>query len=288
VHGRAITAGFLFLLLAGCGAAITSQPESSPDKTRSTAGTAFDPATAATIDGRVVWVGAVPQVPPFKIHGDAYPTRRFFTGLVRENPNAPIVNRADHGVEQAIVFLRGVSAEKSRPWDHSAVMVEQRDWRINLLQGRAAVRTAFVRRGDEIDMISRDSTIHVLRGRGPVLFSFTFPDRDQRRKRRMTHSGLVELSSGYGYYWMRGYLFVDDHPYYARTGPDGRFLLAQVPPGCYRVVCWLPNWIIAGRDRDPETSLVTRLYFAPPLEWEREIVVAPGGKNTVEFKIEAP
>ncbi|SPE43611.1 conserved hypothetical protein [Candidatus Sulfopaludibacter sp. SbA3] len=38
--------------------------------------------------------------------------------------------------------------------------------------------------------------------------------------------------------WMRAYIGVVDHPYFAVTGPDGAFELKNVPPGGYTVAVW--------------------------------------------------
>jgi hypothetical protein len=38
--------------------------------------------------------------------------------------------------------------------------------------------------------------------------------------------------------WMHSYLGVLEHPYFAVTGPDGRFTLRDVPPGDYVVASW--------------------------------------------------
>jgi len=38
--------------------------------------------------------------------------------------------------------------------------------------------------------------------------------------------------------WMRAYVGVLDHPYFAVTGADGRFTLADVPPGDYVIASW--------------------------------------------------
>ena len=37
---------------------------------------------------------------------------------------------------------------------------------------------------------------------------------------------------------MHAYLGIVDHPYFAVTGVDGRFTLANVPPGSYQVGVW--------------------------------------------------
>jgi len=38
--------------------------------------------------------------------------------------------------------------------------------------------------------------------------------------------------------WMRAYVGVVDHPYFAVTGPDGHFELKKLPPGDYIVAAW--------------------------------------------------
>ena len=95
----------------------------------------------------------------------------------------------------------------------------------------------------------------------------------------------MELSSGSGQFWMRGYLFVDDHPYYARTDADGRFTLPKAPPGDYNLVCWMPDWREASHEIDAETRLVTRLTFRPPLQVVRRVHIEPGATATADFSV---
>jgi hypothetical protein len=38
--------------------------------------------------------------------------------------------------------------------------------------------------------------------------------------------------------WMNAYVGVLDHPYFAVTGPDGKFTLKGLPPGTYTVEAW--------------------------------------------------
>jgi plastocyanin len=38
--------------------------------------------------------------------------------------------------------------------------------------------------------------------------------------------------------WMKGYVFVFDHPYYAITKADGTFTLPNLPPGTYTIAAW--------------------------------------------------
>lgn len=41
--------------------------------------------------------------------------------------------------------------------------------------------------------------------------------------------------------WMEAYILVVDSPYFAKTGSKGRALIANVPPGRYRLRLWHPR-----------------------------------------------
>jgi hypothetical protein len=38
--------------------------------------------------------------------------------------------------------------------------------------------------------------------------------------------------------WMKAYLGVFEHPYFALSGADGRFTLKDLPPGEYTIKAW--------------------------------------------------
>jgi hypothetical protein len=185
-----------------------------------------------------------------------------------------------------VVFLRGVDPQLAHPWDHAPVIVEFRDRRLVVVQGDRTGHVGFVRHGDSVQMVSREPLFNSLQANGATFFSLPFPDPDQPLKRSLKKQGLVELTSGAGCYWMRAYLFLSDHPYFAHTDAKGNFALAQVPPGKYQIVCWLPNWHKKAQDHDPETALVTRLFFHAPLEVQREVVVDPAGNAVVDFDVD--
>jgi hypothetical protein len=243
----------------------------------------FDAATAGTVSGRVTWVGPLPQVPVYNIAALDPAVGPPHGALQRDNPNAPTVSPEHRGVSHAVVFLRGIDPAQARPWDHSPVRVEQADFRFRILQQETCPSIGFVRRGDSITMLSRQPELHALHADGAAFFTLSFPKPDQPQSRRLDHNGPVELRSAATYWWMRAYLFVDDHPYYTTTDEEGRFALRDVPPGNFEVVCWLPNWHERKRDLDPETCIVLRLYYHAPVTKAEPIRLKPGGKAAIDF-----
>jgi hypothetical protein len=274
------------VVLSGCGES-TERPETPGEEAAVQIGHDFDPATAGEIRGQVTWRGAIPEVPSYRApvspgNEHAGEPHHFWP-----NPNAPRIDPITRGVAGAVVFLRGIDPQRSRPWDHPPVRVELRDYQIHVCQGERDERVGFVRRGEAITMVSRQHLYHSLHVRGAAFFARAFPDADHSCNQRLDRTGIVELSSGCGYFWMRGWLFVDDHPYYTHTDAEGCFFLPQVPPGRYELVCWLPDWHEASRELDAETALICRLMFRPPVEVVQPLQLAPRQTQTIAFRLDA-
>jgi hypothetical protein len=136
-------------------------------------------------------------------------------------------------------------------------------------------------------MVSTEADCHSLHADGAAFFTLPFPDPNRPLERKLDRPGTVEVSSNAGFFWMRAYLFVSDHPYFTRTDAQGRFEISAVPAGDYEVVCWMPNWHEAGHDRDPETSFISRLRFAKPAEHARPVKLEPREMRDVRIEMSA-
>jgi len=278
--------GLLLAPFLGCGEPAAIPPDKPPQQAAELAAQ-FDATTVGLIRGQVTWQGEVPVVPPIESPiniGAAIPAGK--PTLSWKNPNAPVIDAQSRGVGQAVVFIRNVESHRAKPWDLPPVRIEQRDYGIHVRQGDGDALIGFVQRGANVEMMATQPVFHFLRARGAASFALTFPDPNRPRTRRLDKNGLVELSSAAGYSWMRGYLFVDEHPYYCLTDDKGRFELRNVPAGEYELVCWLPNWREASHDRDPESGVVVRLFFKPPLEKARHVVLSARGVGEVHFQVQ--
>lgn len=245
----------------------------------------FDATRCGAITGRVTWPGPSPDAPTF-IYGVPTGNGNFATRTTT-GPNQPRIDATTRALAGAVVFLRGIDPGAARPWDHPPVRVELAAGVIHVRQGdREPGRVGFVRRGAAVEVVSSEPVYQILRGRGAAFFSLALPDAGQPRSRTFGEPGRVELSSGAGYYWASADLFVADHPYWTVTDVAGRFTIPQVPTGKVEVVVWHPGWLPARQDRDPETGLVSRMTYAPPVERAVPASVAAGETNEIAVRFE--
>lgn len=283
MHGRrSHVFAALLLVIVGCtDEPIPATPRAAPVPT---AGTAFDATSTGTIEGQVIWQGEIPDLPKMVVVPDSANPDPEGKGLYFEpNPFRPLIDADTHGMRDVVVYLRGVDPQRAGPWPHGRVRVEQVKRTLSVLQAGTRSRVGFVRRGGEMEAVNRDCEYHSLRVRGAAFFSLPLVEKDRISTRRLDTAGIVELTSGAGYFWMCAHLFVVEHPYYARTDAAGRYRLPNVPPGRYELVCWMPSWVVRTKYRDPESALTSRLLFAPPVEQVRAIELHSGATTTTQF-----
>jgi hypothetical protein len=279
-------AWFGLMLTTGC-IPNESHPPVQPAAEPVAVGAQFNATKTGRICGQATWGGVVPAVPPYEVRTWVLDPKLAVPRPLRANPHAPAIDRDTHSVAGAVIFLTAVDPNLSRPWDHAPVVVEHRDRLLEVVQGDKRGRIGFVRRGDAITMVSHEKEFNAMHADGAAFFTLTFPEAEQPLTRSLPHAGLIELSSNAGWYWMRAHLFVADHPYFTLTDAQGRFELNQVPPGRYQLVCWMPNWHEARQERDPESGLVTRVAFQPPMEQQCQVVVDPCAAVTADFVVQA-
>jgi hypothetical protein len=179
------------------------------------------------------------------------------------------------------VYLDQVDPRKSHAWTLPPVAVEARKTGLTVKQNEQSKRMGIVRRGEPVALVSGEQTgpsnlFHSIRGRGADFFTQMLPVPNQPVHRVLPDAGIVELTSASGYYWLRAYLLVIDHPYAAISAADGTVALDQVPEGNYELVCWVPNWHIERVESDPEWAAPVRMYFRSAVEKRQKFHVKAG------------
>jgi hypothetical protein len=176
-----------------------------------------------TIKGKVVYQGSVPTK---KI----IPTKDQATcGEMREEPE--IVVGPDKGVQDAIVYLKGVEKGKAmqKPAQKPEI-VNQKCVFVPRVQA-FPVGTVVIVNSDPVM-----HNTHGFLGRQTV-FNVALPVKGQRIEKPLTKPGIMRVECD-THGWMLAWVYAADNPYYAVTRKDGAFSIADVPPGSYTLVAW--------------------------------------------------
>ena len=173
------------------------------------------------IEGKVSFQG---NVPVKKI----IPTKdREVCGATRDEPQVRV--SADKSVQDAVVYLKEVP--KGKAWgaaDKMPVLDQEH------CQFKPAVQ---VMRAGKIDVINSDPVLHNTHGfyGQRTAFNLALPDKGMKIVSDLPRPGLVRVECD-AHGWMLAHVYVADSPYYALTGADGSFSIADVPPGNYTLV----------------------------------------------------
>lgn len=145
---------------------------------------------------------------------------------------AHVVSPTGAPVEDAAVVAEpiGVAPRHSR----ASATVEQRDRELNPY-------VTIVQTGTAVDFPNRDPFKHHLYSFSPAkIFEIKLYAGKPAQPVVFDKPGEVALGCNI-HDWMEAYVLVVDSPYFAKTDRRGRALIADVPPGRYRVHAWHPR-----------------------------------------------
>lgn len=180
--------------------------------------------SAATIRGVVQYTGAMPEQKKLPVTIDQYVCGK-------EKDAEDLVLGPQRGVLNAVVWLENPPA--GAKWENPDAKVEM-DQRGCVF----APRVVLVPVGGTVEFLNSDRLLHNLHGIGKENPSF---NRTQPRGRTIpvTFSKpemipiVCDLHS-----WMRSWVIVAGHPFYALTNEAGAFSMPNVPPGKYTLRTW--------------------------------------------------
>jgi hypothetical protein len=176
-----------------------------------------------TIKGKVVYQGAVPT-------RKVVPTKdRATCGDVREEPE--VVLGADKGVQDAVVYLKGVTKGKALGKPPKKPEIVNKGCVFVPRVQAFPVGTVVVVNSDPVM-----HNTHAFHGKQTV-FNLALPVKGQRVERPLKKPGMVRIECD-THGWMLAWVYAADNPYYAVTPKDGTFSIADVPPGSYTLVAW--------------------------------------------------
>jgi len=136
----------------------------------------------------------------------------------------------DGGLANAVVSINKVKkGKKAKP---AAIQIDQKGCSY-LPHVQATVIDSTVK------VINSDSTLHNVHTflDGETMFNMAMPIKGQKTDKDLEEGGVVEFKCDV-HTWMKAYILVFNHPYFAVTAQDGSFEISDVPAGSYKVTIW--------------------------------------------------
>lgn len=183
-----------------------------------------DPCAAAGIVGKVVVVGAVP--PPSKLD---VTIDQYVCGTAKDSGDLLLSSQKE--LRNAVVWLDNPPTGSAPPAKPEKVAMDQNGCEF-------IPRIVIVPAGGTVDFLNSDRLLHNIHATPKLNASF---NRTQPKSRTIPITfdkpEIVRVNCDL-HSWMRGWVVVAAHPYYAVTGADGQFAFDNLPPGPYTLHVW--------------------------------------------------
>ncbi|NOY89994.1 MAG: hypothetical protein GXP55_02205 [Deltaproteobacteria bacterium] len=179
-----------------------------------------------TIRGSVHLTGAPPAEPPFHVTDQSQ-----VPVCGTDVANDEVVTGPGGALANAVVWIDGI--QRGAAPQRETITLGQRGCRF-------VPRIQATTRGSRVTVASEDATLHNVHGKlgRRTVFNLALPSRGVRITRTLNQPGVIEFNCDAGHTWMRAFIHVFDHPYFAMTGVDGTFEIPNVPPGQHTVKIW--------------------------------------------------
>jgi len=217
-----IVSVFVWVAVVACGGGSTPPSETTP------AAAPVDPATAASISGKVMLQGQAPTAEVIKMGAD--PSCMTEHG---EMTTEYYVVSADNGLDNVFVYVKSGLGERKFPAPTTPAVLDQKGCRYY-------PHVLGVMVGQPLEIVNGDATLHNVHAIPAINAEFNIGQPIQGMKTTHTFTApevMIPFKCDV-HGWMNAYVGVVDNPYYAVSANGGTFELKNLPPGTYEIEAW--------------------------------------------------
>src|SRR5579862_3456394 len=186
------------------------------------------PTTGAAIRGNVHFEGKIPPAKTISMNADPACAKLHPSPV----PAQEVIADAKGDLENVIVFVSDGLGDRTFDPPSQPAVVEQKGC---MYQPHVLA----VRANQTLEVVNDDSTSHNIH---PVPannreWNKAEPPGSKMDEAFAREEVAIPVKCNV-HPWMRGYIAVFKHPYFAVTGKDGAFDLSKLPPGTYTIKAW--------------------------------------------------
>jgi plastocyanin len=186
-------------------------------------------AGAGTITGNAVYEGKVPNLRPLSVAAEPMCAKKHETV-----PNEALVLGSGNTMANVLVrVVGGLPAGKAWPAPKEPVTMDQ-------VGCQYVPHVMGIMVGQPFKVLNSDGILHNVHALPKVNRPFNMampPSRKEAQETFAKEEGMFVVKCDV-HPWMQAYIGVFAHPFFAVTGKDGKYTIANLPAGTYEVEAW--------------------------------------------------
>jgi plastocyanin len=211
-------------LLAGCGKKEAEEPAATPAASApaAPAATPIDPATAAAVSGTVKLDGAAPKAAKIDMSQDP--------ACKGTNMAENVIVAADGHVANVFVYVKEGLGNRTFDIPKDAITLDQSGCKYH-------PHVMGVMAGQTVKIVNSDPTTHNIHPtpKDNREWNESQPPQAAPLEKTFAREEVMLPVKCNQHPWMRMFVNVTKSPFYAVTGPDGKFEIKGLPPGDYTI-----------------------------------------------------
>jgi hypothetical protein len=221
----------LALFLAACGGAKEEAKTEAPAAAPAATAPPIDEANAATVSGKVSFTGDKPRVANISMDATPACARQHSTPQKSEE----VVLNGNGTLKNVFVWVKSGLPDRQWPTPATNAALDQKTCIYN-------PHVLAVMVNQNIDVTNSDPTNHNIHPQPTVNREWNEsqpPQGEKKVKSFPREEAVPPIAVKCNVHpWMRSYVAVVSHPFFAVTGDDGSFTIKGLPPGEYTIEAW--------------------------------------------------